>query len=201
VLIINEVLFDYRGQIEIYDTVWPEAVPRFLAVNGQREPVIRVRPGEVQRWRIIDAAHEDNFRIGLDGHELHVVAYDGIRRRTMESRKDLVIAPGQRADVLVKAGAPGVYALAALPNDQGYPSPIGPLARLIVEGEPLPMALPRIAIGDAPLAAIGDAEITNRRSIWLSTDNPENPAAANLHPEISSRRRQGRRPHPRRNSV
>ena len=46
VLILNEVLFDYRGQLETYDTLWPEAVPRFLAVNGQREPVIRMRPGE-----------------------------------------------------------------------------------------------------------------------------------------------------------
>ncbi len=49
VLILNEVLFDYRGSIETYDTVWPEAVPRFLSVNGQREPVIRMRPGEVPR--------------------------------------------------------------------------------------------------------------------------------------------------------
>jgi FtsP/CotA-like multicopper oxidase with cupredoxin domain len=40
VLILNEVVFDYRGSIENYDTVWPEAVPRFLSVNGQREPAI-----------------------------------------------------------------------------------------------------------------------------------------------------------------
>src|SRR3984893_15039026 len=33
VLILNEVLFDYRGKFETYDTVWPEAVPRFLSVN------------------------------------------------------------------------------------------------------------------------------------------------------------------------
>jgi FtsP/CotA-like multicopper oxidase with cupredoxin domain len=38
VLILNEVLFDYRGTIESYDTVWPEAVPRFLSSmdNGSR---------------------------------------------------------------------------------------------------------------------------------------------------------------------
>jgi FtsP/CotA-like multicopper oxidase with cupredoxin domain len=178
VLILNEVLFDYRGQLETYDTLWPEAVPRFLAVNGQREPVIRMRPGEVQRWRIIDAAHEDNFRIALEGHALHVIAYDGIRRERIDRRDDLVITPGQRADILVKAGEPGTYLLAALPNDQGYPSPVGPLARLIVEGEPLPMALPA-ATGGAPFATIGDAEVTNRRRLWLGSEQPENPAAAN----------------------
>jgi FtsP/CotA-like multicopper oxidase with cupredoxin domain len=179
VLILNEVLFDYRGQLEIYDTLWPEAVPRCLGVNGQREPVIRMRPGEVQHWRLIDAAHEDNFRIGLEGHALHVIAHDGIRRDRIAQRDDLVIAPGQRADILVKAGPPGTYLLAALPNDQGYPSPIGPLARLVVEGEPLEMSLPADAIGSPPFAAISDGEITNRRRIWLSTDGPENPAAGN----------------------
>lgn len=55
VLLLNEVLFNYRGAIEVYDAAWPEAVPRFLSINGQREPDIRMRPGEVQRWRIVHA--------------------------------------------------------------------------------------------------------------------------------------------------
>ncbi len=179
VLILNAALFDYLGSLEHYDTVWPEALPRFLAVNGQREPVIRMRPGEVQRWRLIDASHEDNFRVALEGHELNVIAYDGIRRAQMDQRDDLVIAPGQRADILVKAGAPGTYMLAAVTNDQGYQSPTGPLARLVVEGEPLQMALPNPALGGAPLKPIAAEEITNWRRIWFNTEAPENPAAAN----------------------
>ena len=85
VLILNEVLFDYRGTIEVYDTVWPEAVPRFLSVNGQREPAIRMRPGEVQRWRIVHAGHEDNLHLALEQHALHVIAFDGIRRARIGS--------------------------------------------------------------------------------------------------------------------
>ena len=142
VLILNEVLFDYRGTIEAYDTVWPEAVPRFLSVNGQREPAIRMRPGEVQRWRIVHAGHENNLRLALERHALHVIAYDGIRRSRDRALDNLLMAPGQRADVLVQAGAAGTYALRAIANDQGYPSPVGPLARIVVEGEPLAMPLP-----------------------------------------------------------
>ena len=67
VLLLNEVLFDYRGAIEVYDTVWPEAVPRFISVNGQREPAIHMRPGEVQRWRILHAGHENNLSLALAG--------------------------------------------------------------------------------------------------------------------------------------
>ena len=55
VLILNEVMFDFLGTIEVYDTLWPEAAPRFISINGQREPIIRLRPGEVQRWRIVQA--------------------------------------------------------------------------------------------------------------------------------------------------
>ena len=141
-LILNEVVFDYRGTIEVYDTVWPEAVPRFLSVNGQRDPIIRMRPGEVQRWRIVHAGHENNLRLALEGHGLQVIAYDGIRKPEIERADTLLMAPGQRADVLVQAGAAGNYALRAIANDQGYPSPVGPLARIVVEGEPLAMALP-----------------------------------------------------------
>jgi len=177
-LILNEVLFDYRGTIEVYDTVWPEAVPRFLSVNGQRDPIIRMRPGEVQRWRIVHAGHEDNLRLALEGHGLQVIAYDGIRRPEIERDDTLLMAPGQRADVLVQAGAAGSYALRAIANDQGYPSPVGPLARIVVEGEPLAMALPA-ALGKAPLATIGDEEITNTRRLTLSVDEPESPPSAN----------------------
>ena len=177
-LILNEVLFDYRGAIENYDTVWPEAVPRFLSVNGQREPVIRMRPGEVQRWRIVHAGHEDNLRLALEAHGLQVIAYDGIRKPQIDRADSLLMAPGQRADVLVQAGAAGSYALRAVANDQGYPSPVGPLARVVVEGEPLPMRLPAV-LGRPPLATIGAGEVTNRRRITLSVEEPEFPPAAN----------------------
>jgi FtsP/CotA-like multicopper oxidase with cupredoxin domain len=177
-LILNEVLFDYRGTIESYDTVWPEAVPRFLSVNGQREPAIRMRPGEVQRWRIVHAGHEDNLHVALENHALHVIAYDGIRRSRIDQFESLLMAPGQRADVLVQAGAIGSYALRAIANNQGYASPVGPLAQLIVDGEPLPMPLPA-ALRGSPFATIRDEEVTNTRRITLSAIEPEVPAAGN----------------------
>ncbi len=178
VLILNEVLFDYRGTIENYDTVWPEAVPRFLSVNGQREPAIRMRPGEVQRWRIVHAGHEDNLNLALEKHALRVIAFDGIRRPRMAGFESLLLAPGQRVDVLVQAGAVGAYALRAIANDQGYASPVGPLAQIIVEGEPLPMPLPA-ALGGAPFPTIRDEEVTQKRRLTLSVDQPEFPPAAN----------------------
>lgn len=180
VLIVNEVMFDYRGTIEVYDTLWPEAVPRFLSLNGQREPIVRLRPGEVQRWRIVQAAHESNFRLALDNHLLHPIAYDGISRARIEAQQNIVVAPGQRIDVLVQAGEPGTYAFQAIANDQGYPSPTGPLATVVVEGEPLAMAIPT-TLPPPPLAPIGDDEITGTRTLTFTSSNPEVPPAATYH--------------------
>src|SRR5215213_6113044 len=177
VLILNEVMFDYLGAIETYDTIWPEAAPRFISINGQREPIIRLRPGEVQRWRIVGAQHESNLRLALDDHLLHPIAYDGISRSRIEGLESLVIAPGQRADVLVQAGTPGAYELRAIANDQGYPSPTGPLAHVVVEGEPVTMSLPA-TLPESPLAPIADDEITETRTITFSAIEPEVPAAA-----------------------
>ncbi|MBS7586831.1 multicopper oxidase family protein [Ancylobacter defluvii] len=179
VLLLNEVLFDYRGTIETYDTMWPEGVPRFLSVNGQREPVIRLRPGEVRRWRLIHAGHENNLNLALEGHELHPIAYDGIRRPEIGSLTAQLMAPGQRADVLVRAGAPGTYWLRAIANDQGYPSPTGPLAKIVVEGEPMAMTLPATLGGRSPLKTIAAEEVTNKRELPLRTIVPEYPPAAN----------------------
>lgn len=178
VLILSEILFNYLGVIEDYDTLWPEAVPRFLAVNGQREPIIQMRPGEVQRWRVVQACHESNLRFALEEHTLHAIAYDGISAGQIEGMENMEIAPGQRVDFLVQAGEPGEYALAAIANDQGYPSPTGPLGRVVVSGEPVSMALPT-ALPTPPLAPIADDEIVGQRLLTLSGTEPEFPPAAN----------------------
>jgi FtsP/CotA-like multicopper oxidase with cupredoxin domain len=35
-------------------------------------------PGEVQRWRVLNAAEGKFLDLRLEGHELHVVAWDGL---------------------------------------------------------------------------------------------------------------------------
>ena len=53
----------------------------------------------------------------------------------------MLMASGQRIDVLVQAVKSGTYAFHAVLYDQGYASPTGPIARLVIEGDPLPMNL------------------------------------------------------------
>jgi FtsP/CotA-like multicopper oxidase with cupredoxin domain len=84
--------------------------------NGVTNPTLHMRPGEVQRWRLLNASEGDNLLIALEGHGLNIVAMDGITVPNMYKREPgepVVMGPGQRMDVLVKAGTPGTYKLQA----------------------------------------------------------------------------------------
>lgn len=186
-MVIGEMVFDGFGMVEGFDALFSETSVRFLTLNGQRAPTISMRPGEVQRWRLVHAGYQDDLFLAIDQHQFNAIARDGIGLLIMgegqvctdqPERKDaMLIAPGQRIDVLVKAGEPGTYDFKALPYNQGYPSPSGLIARVKVEGAPLPMKLPA-RLARPPLASIRDEEITNRRQLVFSALLPENDAAA-----------------------
>jgi FtsP/CotA-like multicopper oxidase with cupredoxin domain len=182
-LVLTEAVFDGFGTLEDFSTLFPETAARFIAVNGIREPTITMRPGEVQRWRILHAGWQDDIFMELEGHVLHSIARDGVplsridlsipRKpdRPTDHPNALLIAPGQRIDVLVQAGAPGNYLFRAVPYDQGYAAPTGPIARLVVEGEPMAMALPA-ALPPLPETIIRDDEITGTRTLRFATKSP-----------------------------
>jgi FtsP/CotA-like multicopper oxidase with cupredoxin domain len=134
---------------------------RRVTVNGQIVPVIGMRPGEVQRWRIIDTAFRQSFALRLEGHALHEIALDGLylgRVDTWPAGSTIELQPGYRSDLLVQASqTPGTYrlissALPALRSLFAIPQPGEDVIALVkVGGEPLNMALPTSA-EMAPLA-------------------------------------------------
>lgn len=112
---------------------------RYLLVNGQIAPTIKMRPGEVQRWRFIDSSFNRNLQLTLEKHDLHEIAVDGNylsqvdtwvnnweqkdycctgkwnQEQTFKLKRQAVeLIPGSRSDVLVQASkTPGRYKLAA----------------------------------------------------------------------------------------
>jgi FtsP/CotA-like multicopper oxidase with cupredoxin domain len=172
VLILGQYAFDALGTVESFDTVWPMQAARLFTVNGQLRPTIAMRPGEVQRWRIIHAGFHDATPIGLDGHVLHEIAADGIALPGMRTQQRIVVVPGQRTDVLVKAGAPGTYAFRSLPFNQGEgDNRTWVLADVVVAGAPMAMDLPT-TLPKAPLEPIRTAELTGTKRITFQTQAP-----------------------------
>ncbi|WP_091963771.1 multicopper oxidase family protein [Bradyrhizobium shewense] len=120
VFVLQQIRFGPDGKLEDFDTAIPDRQwSRNITVNGVFVPTIRIHPGEVQRWRFVHAGVEDNIALALDGHQLHEIAADGLAlgRRvdwpaaepSQEGVRELLLGPGYRSDVLVKAAplAPG----------------------------------------------------------------------------------------------
>lgn len=114
VLVLQQIRFGPDGKIEDFEKAIPlRRWSRNITVNGVFVPTIRMRPGEVQRWRIVHSGVEDNISLSLDGHQLHEIATDGLAlgRRVSwpaidpseEDTRSLVLGPGYRTEVLVKA--------------------------------------------------------------------------------------------------
>jgi FtsP/CotA-like multicopper oxidase with cupredoxin domain len=87
-----------------------------IMVNGQVNPVLAMRPGQVQRWRILNASTARFYKLSLAGHTLQAVGTDGGLLDKCYPQSSMLLAPGERLDVLVKASATaGAYKLLSLP--------------------------------------------------------------------------------------
>jgi FtsP/CotA-like multicopper oxidase with cupredoxin domain len=147
----------------------PEQQPPFL-INGVRRPRLVMRSGEVQNWHFVNAATLNYLNLSLDGHVLHLHGFDGNPRADLlpignGSVDGIVLAPGNRASVLVQAGAPGRYALRTLPLQIASETTWlaeDVLAEVLVLEERRPMALPRNRLPvPANLAPISDEELAS----------------------------------------
>ena len=87
-----------------------------VMVNGAVNPVLSMRPGQVQRWRIVNASTARFYKLSLAGHSLQIVGVDGGLLDKPYAQSTVLMAPGERVDLLVKASAnAGVYKLLSLP--------------------------------------------------------------------------------------
>jgi suppressor of ftsI len=87
-------------------------------VNGALNPIVKIRPGQIQRWRIFNANDNRIVVLNLRGQNLQVLAEDGNTLRWRRPTRNLMIGPGSRAEVLVRGGAPGRYPMKAIPFAQ-----------------------------------------------------------------------------------
>ncbi|MFF5184197.1 multicopper oxidase family protein [Streptomyces sp. NPDC000345] len=120
-----------------------ERIPSTFLVNGAAGPVLTIAPGEVQRWRLVNAGALTTLYLRLDGQKMHQIACDGITFMKPAAVTALQLPVGGRADLLIRGGEPGVYRLTA----GGVPKP---LMTLKVTGTPRPMKLPTRLPGRPP---------------------------------------------------
>lgn len=151
------------------------------AINGVVTPTIVMRPGEVQRWRLIHAGTSEVISLDIEGIDFYEIAVDGLTTGKIKKTNRLTLFPGYRSDVLVKAplsvGRRLMYtkvrdADKSLRNELSERTN---LLRIVVDGTPNDMALPT----DEQLAVVApftdadvppDDRIAHRRVLRFSQD-------------------------------
>jgi bilirubin oxidase len=91
-----------------------------VLVNGALEPSIVLGKGETQRWRVWNATSARILQLALPGHEVKLVGTDGGLIEAPRSIERLILAPGERAELLVTGRFSDKAAgLVALPYTRG----------------------------------------------------------------------------------
>ena len=120
VLIVSDTTLDSAGNIAAVSPMERMAgrEGELLLLNGQSRPLLSARPDERERWRIINACVARYLRLRLDGQQLQLIGMDSGRSAEPEPVDELLLAPGNRADLLVTAAA-GESVLQTLPYNRG----------------------------------------------------------------------------------
>jgi bilirubin oxidase len=132
VIVLSDNRFKPDGTIDFADPASPQGGIDFengrecvhIFVNGEMDPTLTIRSGEVQRWRIINASAARVFRLAIPGQTMiHVGSDGGLFERPVEV-KEILVANSERVEVLVRGtGAPGsTTVLQTLPYDRYAPN-------------------------------------------------------------------------------
>lgn len=70
-------------------------------VNGLEDQTLRMHAGQMERWRLVNAASARYFRLSLEGRPFQVVATDGGLLEYARTETELLLTPGERYDLIV----------------------------------------------------------------------------------------------------
>jgi FtsP/CotA-like multicopper oxidase with cupredoxin domain len=174
VLVVSDITLDGAGRLQQPSTM-AQMMGRegeLVLVNGQVRPVFTARPGERERWRIVNACVARYVRLRLDGQRMDLLGIDSGRVAEPRRIDEVVLATGNRADLLVTA-AEGASTFTALGVDRGgmggmmgggpISGDVGPIATFEVSGTAV-SALPSVPARPGP-RDLRDVEPTTRRRL------------------------------------
>jgi suppressor of ftsI len=92
-----------------------------LTVNGEVNPVVNMKSGETQLWRLANIGPENELTVEFPGHKFHVIAEDGSPVWKVWDNDTLFMQSGKRFDVLVTATGNGTFPLRSLNNSLTAP--------------------------------------------------------------------------------
>ena len=152
VVVLSDIGLDEKGVLESPDSGGTTGMAfgregTLVLVNGHTASAkLTVRAGAPQRWRIVNAAKSRYFSLDIDGQTFVRIGSDGGLQEYPVDSTNFVMAPGERADVIVTpAGKPGTaFTFRSFVFNRGYGS---------IEFRPAEENLFAVAIADLPAYA------------------------------------------------
>jgi FtsP/CotA-like multicopper oxidase with cupredoxin domain len=138
-----------------------------LLVNGMQEPELEIAAGQVERWRIVNAANTRFMRLSIGGRPFSILGSDGGLIGSAIEATEVLVTPGERVELAVGPFAEGdVLELEALPYDRGRGEPSRDRFATIRVGPAKPSAarVPDILRTIQPLAA---ANVATTRTVSM----------------------------------
>lgn len=146
-----------------------------ILTNGRAHPIAAVERGGLHRFRFINAANARYFRLALPGHRLIQIGTDGGLLSAPRELDDLLLVPGERADVLVVATGSEGEALdwKTLRYDRGHGT--GELPDAVVfqmrNGDAIPtIPTPPVPTNLAVIPELPEASVQRELRLEESTD-------------------------------
>ncbi|KAI9129961.1 multicopper oxidase family protein [Acaryochloris sp. CCMEE 5410] len=97
-----------------------------VTVNGQVNPSFSIPAGGLARLRLVNASNARFYRLALEKHPFYLIATDGHPLSVPVEMSELLLSPGERAEVLVRGEQePGEYRLLDLPYSRGQMGMMG----------------------------------------------------------------------------
>ncbi|QGX97621.1 multicopper oxidase family protein [Roseovarius faecimaris] len=131
----------------------------YVTVNARDDLSYQVRTGERLRLRLVNTATARIFRLALQGMQGWVVALDGMPLPAPQPASELVIAPAQRADLIVDITAADEALIASVERQGTFA-----LVSFAVSGAPL---APRPTPGPLPPNDLPSLDLSAARSYPL----------------------------------
>jgi len=151
VLVVSDIGFDAAGTLDAASNLsrMQGREGAVVMVNGQVGGSMLARPGERERWRVVNACASRYLRLRLDGQAMTLLGIDGGRYDEPRAVEEIVLTPGNRADLIVTMSE-GAAVLRTLPFDRGQAGMGAPasnttgadLASLTVSGSAAEAATP-----------------------------------------------------------
>jgi FtsP/CotA-like multicopper oxidase with cupredoxin domain len=121
-LILQDFALDGNGRIQSpnHMDMMMGREGELLTVNGQIKPTFSIASGGLLRLRFLNASPSRFYRLALENHPFYLIATDGGALAEPVELKELLLAPGERVEVLVRGERePKQYRLLNLPYNRG----------------------------------------------------------------------------------